>query len=368
MMIKVSSSSKVILFGEHSVVYGYEAIVSPISLKTYGCINTTDKYDNLNNKKNNNKNINNKTNFNNNKKNFNDFNNYFNNSFNNSNNNKILLNLININKKIEISNTIEDILSIDSNNYDVDCRYSVVAIKNTLKYLLNKNIIDKDSLKPFEMTIYSGIPVSCGLGSSASVSSTIIKGFLKANSISLPIEDIIKITYSTEKEVQGRGSITDSASVNLNRMLRIKDGKYAIFNNKKIIDILKSCKLLVVYVEKRLKKTKDILENVSKNPKKDEIFKSINGIIDELEDIESPKDIGNLMVQNHQLLKDLGVSTEKLDKVVEIGKKYAYGGKLSGAGGGGIVIILCDNENIPTLKDKLNNFDVINYWECDFLI
>ena len=54
-------------------------------------------------------------------------------------------------------------------------------------------------------------------------------------------------------------------------------------------------------------------------------------------------EVGDLMLRNHELLTSLGVSTPALDRAVELlHSRGALGAKLTGAGGGGAVIALCD--------------------------
>jgi len=52
------------------------------------------------------------------------------------------------------------------------------------------------------------------------------------------------------------------------------------------------------------------------------------------------------MNENHSELKIFGISTDPIEKIVSIGREYGYGAKLTGAGGGGAVIIIPrDKEN-----------------------
>ncbi len=52
--------------------------------------------------------------------------------------------------------------------------------------------------------------------------------------------------------------------------------------------------------------------------------------------------LGELMAENHRLLREIGVSTPVLDDLVSLAVGAgAFGAKLSGAGGGGIVVALC---------------------------
>jgi mevalonate kinase len=51
------------------------------------------------------------------------------------------------------------------------------------------------------------------------------------------------------------------------------------------------------------------------------------------------------MIRNHELLRQIGVSTPKLDRLVVAARKGgALGAKLTGAGGGGCIIALCDDK------------------------
>jgi mevalonate kinase len=52
--------------------------------------------------------------------------------------------------------------------------------------------------------------------------------------------------------------------------------------------------------------------------------------------------IGQLMDRNHQLLTILGVNHDKLQRLVDAARPHSYGAKLTGAGGGGSMIALTD--------------------------
>ena len=60
------------------------------------------------------------------------------------------------------------------------------------------------------------------------------------------------------------------------------------------------------------------------------------------------------MNQNHKFLQDLGVSTEKLDKMCQVSVEAgAYGAKLSGAGGGDCMIALVPKNKIKNVKSSI---------------
>jgi mevalonate kinase len=55
--------------------------------------------------------------------------------------------------------------------------------------------------------------------------------------------------------------------------------------------------------------------------------------------------LGAAMSANHRVLRHLGVSTDELEAMVQVaGRRGALGAKLTGGGGGGAVICLCDGD------------------------
>ncbi len=294
----MKSPAKAILFGEHAVVYGYRAISMAINLYSYVNIKES---------------------------------------------NDITLYLHNLNKSLTIN--LEELKTINPLKFG-DFKYSLMAIKKVYEYLdINNGIFTE---------ISSQIPVSCGLGSSASITLSLIRGISNFFGYSLTDDEIAELGYQVEKEVQGKASRTDTATITYKGTLEIKKNKMKKINN----DLLKSCKFLVVFVENRKKGTSEIIKDVAKCKDKDIIFKEIDALIDEFYNIDDKRILGNLMYRNHLLLKKLNISTPKIDKIVEIGNIYGYGAKLTGAGGGGCVLILVDESREKELINRLINENV----------
>jgi mevalonate kinase len=63
--------------------------------------------------------------------------------------------------------------------------------------------------------------------------------------------------------------------------------------------------------------------------------------------------LGSLMLKNQELLKQIGVSTEKIELLVKKAKQTSYGAKITGAGGGGCIISLVDDSNRKETLDNL---------------
>ncbi|WP_456472047.1 mevalonate kinase [Methanocaldococcus sp.] len=227
----------------------------------------------------------------------------------------IIINLPNLKKSLDFKEAKKD----------KDFRYIIKAIE-----LLKIN-------KPFSLTINSNIPISCGLGSSASTVIASIRALSKFFNLNLSPNEIVKIAYNVEKEVQGRASITDSYTIGLERALKIKNNSYEFVDD--FAKTVRKDSLYIAYVEERKKRTAELVNIVAKRENKDIIFKEINEIAEEAltSDLDRIKD---LMIENHKLLSKLGVSTKKIDRVVKLAKKSGCGAKLTGAGGGGCVIIL----------------------------
>jgi isopentenyl-diphosphate delta-isomerase type 1 len=64
--------------------------------------------------------------------------------------------------------------------------------------------------------------------------------------------------------------------------------------------------------------------------------------------------VGKYMNYNHEYLRDLGVSSEKLENLIFAAKKAgAWGAKISGAGGGDCMIALVSNENADNVRHAI---------------
>ena len=71
--------------------------------------------------------------------------------------------------------------------------------------------------------------------------------------------------------------------------------------------------------------------------------------------LEDPESLGDLMIEAHALLKTIGVSTRILDELVALSMQHgAYGAKLSGAGGGGVVVALTPKDPEGLLQAALH--------------
>jgi mevalonate kinase len=65
------------------------------------------------------------------------------------------------------------------------------------------------------------------------------------------------------------------------------------------------------------------------------------------------------MTENHKLLREIGVSNKEIEKIIGICFSCgALGAKITGAGGGGCILVLTRPETIPALNAALSGLDL----------
>jgi len=66
------------------------------------------------------------------------------------------------------------------------------------------------------------------------------------------------------------------------------------------------------------------------------------------------------MKDNQTFLVIIGISNEKLRKMIEKAENSSFGAKITGAGGGGCIIALSDESNLEKIISELK----MNDYEC----
>ena len=192
------------------------------------------------------------------------------------------------------------------------------------------------------------IPIGAGLGSSASTTVATISAVAKSRGTRLDRREIFKLAFIPENYLHGHPSGVDQATCTYGGIIEFrKPSKIKTINLKRPPMILvcdsgihRSTKALVGLVVKRSQEQIDRFHQHL-----EEITAISNAVIKALKD-EDDNELGSLMNRNHELLREIGVSTPKLDRLVVSAKKAgALGAKLTGAGGGGCIIVLCNDKN-----------------------
>ncbi len=188
-----------------------------------------------------------------------------------------------------------------------------------------------------------------GFGSSSAVTVATIFALSELFCVPLTAKEIFDLGYQVALEVQGIGSGFDIAAADFGGTIYFQTG------GKKIEPLeIKELPLVIGYSGTKadtptiVKNLKSQMSNIETKSKILKLFDEIAQIVEQAKRELVHKNwskVGRLMNENHQLLQELGVSTEKLDKMCQAALSAgAYGAKLSGAGGGDCMIALVKEE------------------------
>ena len=310
MRVLASAPAKIILFGEHSVVYGKPAIAAAIDLRTYVWAE--------------------------------------------------------FNKNGRIRIEAKDIrvpgLTVSFSDKEIYFETDYGKAAEVLSYVREaiNLVLEEASVKEgVTVSITSQIPVGAGLGSSAAVAVATIGAVSKLLGLELKKEEIAKLGHKVELLVQGASSGIDPTVSAIGGFLYYQKGN---FESLPVVELpivvgytgsSGSTKELVAKVRRSFEEMPEIV-----NP----ILNSMGKLVEKVREIilsEHDKDIkfellGRLMNINHGLLDALGVSTKSLSDLVYASREAgALGAKITGAGGGGCMYALApekQNEVATAIK------------------
>ena len=307
MKSKASAPGKVILFGEHFVVYGVKAILCSINKRvTVTAEKISDK--------------------------------------------KIVINS-------EIGNLI------------LEPNKSISEINSPLKpfyYLGNKVIKNQDT--GIQIKIDSEIPLGVGLGSSSACcvagAAAIFKLFgdiSKEEILELAIEaerTIFENTSGADCTVCVYGGIMEYDKKQGFKKIEDEPNFQLVIANS---NIEHSTESMVSEVEAFTIKNKEEFSKLLNQELK--LVEDVLKLLKENNTIE----LGEKINQNQEYLETIGISNNQLREMIEIGQKTSFGAKITGSGGGGCIFAITDESNLKdTLKEfKDNNFECFSV-EIDF--
>lgn len=206
------------------------------------------------------------------------------------------------------------------------------------------------------LRITSSIPLSAGMGSGAAVSVALIRALSAFLGQALPPERVSALAYEVEKLHHGTPSgidntvITYALPVYFTRgqpveMLRLPRPFMVVIGDTGIA----SPTAIAVGDLRRAWQT----EPARYEPLFDAVGRIVQAGRTAIE-AGQPQALGALMNENHALLRQMGVSCTELDRLVEAARAAgASGAKLSGAGRGGNMIALAQPENAQAVAQAL---------------
>lgn len=192
----------------------------------------------------------------------------------------------------------------------------------------------------------SDFPPERGLGSSAASAGAVIRAILDYYKIRASENEIFALTQSAERVAHGRSSGLDATATSALWPVRFSSGEFSRMEiNMRAWLILadSGCKGMTRVTVDALRARMDAKPDAVKN-QLDELGAIANQAAEDLA-LGRAADMGARMTRAHRILADLGVSTPQLDKLVRAAlDNGALGAKLTGGGGGGCVIALADTE------------------------
>ena len=206
--------------------------------------------------------------------------------------------------------------------------------------------------------ITSTIPIAGGMGSGAAVSVALIRAFSSFLGHPLDNDRVSSLAYEVEKIYHGTPSGVDNHVISSAlpiyfvkghpiEALKVKEPFTLVIGNTGIRSLT-------------ARTVGDVRNSWQTDPSRyDRMFNHISAIVDNARlHIEGgePGKLGVLMRSNHEILQDMGVSSRELDQLVDAAiDAGALGAKLSGGGRGGNMIALAEPRIAQSIADRLRS-------------
>jgi mevalonate kinase len=213
------------------------------------------------------------------------------------------------------------------------------------------------------LKVRSTIPIASGLGSGAAVSVAIIRALAGFIGQPLDLETVSRIAFEVDRIHHGTPSGIDNTVVTYNKPLYfIRDEAIETFKIAKPFTIV----IGNTGIESPTRETVSDVRKMWQTDQAqfDRLFAAIGSITKTARQaIENgyPDRLGPLMDENHALLQEMGVSSPELDQLKSIAKRDgALGAKLSGGGRGGNLISLVHPEAAEPIAQALQKNGATN--------
>ncbi|XP_015127103.1 mevalonate kinase isoform X2 [Diachasma alloeum] len=330
MEFRVSAPGKIVLYGEHAVVYGKTAVAASLDLRT--TLEFKEIEDQI-----------------------------------------VGLSMPKVRLQVNIPNYVE---KIGYTNLQ-----QKLALEAFFYLLIAISQVEGLSVRPFRIAIDSALAISSGLGSSASFAVCIATCFLhlsnaQKNELSSldanELEKISRFAFSCEKIMHGTPSGIDNSVCTYGSIIEFRRGET-------LEPILGAMQMRVLLVDTRVQRSTkaqvdklealkrrypsifgpviEAIDNVSKEAL--EVIKTVRSLPgDGGEGLHSSyQQLMTLMEVNQGLLATCQTSHPSLDRICAEAKNYGLAAKLTGAGGGGYAYILLlpdtPTETITSISKKL---------------
>ncbi len=230
------------------------------------------------------------------------------------------------------------------------------SIFKSLNLIIQELGLQNENMK---IEVFPHVPRAMGLGGSASLAVAIIRALAEKFNINLSLEEISGLAFKSEQIIHGTASGIDNTLATYGDFLLYRKGnppfirKLNVPNPIRIVIGLTWTESLTAKMVARVRKAWENNKRLYNH-----IFKEIDKLVLEavkaIENYELQQ-LGELMNINQGLLNAIQVSGREIEELVEIARNNgALGAKLTGGGGGGAVIALCP-ENAEQVASAIRN-------------
>jgi len=208
--------------------------------------------------------------------------------------------------------------------------------------------------RSMRIEVFPEVPRSMGLGGSAAMAVAIVRALDKHFRLGLSDAEVNRLAFESEKVAHGTPSGLDNTLACYGRPLVYRPGEPPLvepLNIKRPIPIV----IGMTGYEGLTAKTVGRVKEAWKQEQKlyERIFDQIDTLV--LRGVQAVQDhdmeaLGELMNVCHGMLNALQVSTPELEQLVDVARESgALGAKLTGGGGGGSIIALCDDSGTESV-------------------
>ncbi len=204
--------------------------------------------------------------------------------------------------------------------------------------------------------VNSTVPVAAGLGSSAAVATAVTAAVGTLLDVKMSKESVFHISYEAEKIVHGTPSGVDSAISTFGGTLLFQmDTGFKPLDVKTDVPLVigdtgveRSTRDQVLKVRQIRNKYPRVIEPMMRTAR-EIVLRAIEALKEG--DLET---LGDLMNINNALLYGLEVSDESLEWLINAARRAgALGAKLTGAGGGGCMVALAQNDRLKQVLEAI---------------
>ena len=297
-----SAPGKIILFGEHAVVYGRPALAVPVTQ---------------------------------------------------------------VHAEVEVTTSARPGLWIDAPDVRLHAELNTLPSDHPIAAVIN-NLFFLFRVSPFpnlEIKITSTIPVASGLGSGAAVTVALTRALASHLGHSMPDEEVNAFAYEIEKIHHGTPSGIDNTVVTYARPVYFVKGQpIETFRVGEALTLVIADAGISAPTKESVGDVRRLW--MEAQPRWEKVFDRIGEISSgarRMIEAGNFNTLGELMNENHALLQTLTVSSTELDRLVETARKAgALGAKLSGGGRGGNIIALAQADIAETISLSLREAGATN--------